>query len=89
MEKISVSICTGTPCYVMGGSELLLLEEYLTPEQRGLVELKGVSCLDLCHDTRYGKAPFVKINGQLVDQASVQSVLERIDALLHGEDVLC
>lgn len=89
MEKIDVSICTGTSCYVMGGSELLLLEEYLTPEQRGRVELKGVSCLDLCHDAKYGKAPFVKVNGQPMDQASAQSVLERIDALLHEEDVSC
>ena len=89
MEKIHVSICTGTSCYVMGGSELLLLEEYLTPEQRGRVELKGVSCLDLCRDGKHGKAPFVKINGQSMDQASAQGVLERIDALLHEEGVSC
>ena len=89
MEKIDVSICTGTSCYVMGGSELLLLEEYLTPEQRALVELKEVTCLDLCRDAKYGKAPFVKINGQPMDQASAQSMLERINALLHKEDVSC
>ncbi|MDR1324421.1 MAG: NAD(P)H-dependent oxidoreductase subunit E [Treponema sp.] len=89
MEKINVSICTGTSCYVMGGSELLLLEEYLTPEQRGLLELKGVSCLDLCHNAKYGKAPFVEINGQPMEQASIQSVLERINTLLDGEGVPC
>ncbi|MDR1399762.1 MAG: NAD(P)H-dependent oxidoreductase subunit E [Treponema sp.] len=89
MEKIDVSICTGTSCYVMGGSELLLLEEYLTPEQRALVELKGVTCLDLCRDAQYGKAPFVKINGQPMDRASTQSVLERINALLDREGASC
>ena len=29
MEKIKVSICTGTACFVMGASEMMLLEDEL------------------------------------------------------------
>ena len=32
MKKIKVSICTGTACFVMGASEIMLLEEKLSDE---------------------------------------------------------
>jgi NADH:ubiquinone oxidoreductase subunit E len=82
MQKIKVTICTGTSCYVMGSSELLLLKDYLRPGQREAVELEGASCLDLCKNQRCGKSPFVKINGEVFPEASIQMVLERINALL-------
>jgi NADH:ubiquinone oxidoreductase subunit E len=54
-----------------------------------VVELEGAICLGFCKDNKQGKAPFVKINGQPLEQASMQSVLERIDALFRGEVVSC
>ena len=38
MKKIKVSICTGTACFVMGASEIMLLEEELSPELKEIVE---------------------------------------------------
>ena len=44
MEKLTVQICTGTLCYIMGGSELQLLGEYLPAGQHieaGCIEADG------------------------------------------------
>lgn len=81
MEKIRVSICAGTACFVMGASEVMLLEEELSPEQREMVEIDGVPCLELCKNSEYGKAPFVKINDEVVGQATMPAVIERIRQL--------
>ena len=56
MKKIKVSICTGTTCYVMGASELLLLEELLPEELKDKVEIEGVTCLEKCKSTGIGNA---------------------------------
>lgn len=84
MKKIKVSICTGTACFVMGASEIMLLEEELSPELRDMVEIEGVTCLDLCKNAEYGKAPFVRINDEILAQATLSSVLERIHQLVSG-----
>ena len=82
MKKITVSICTGTACFVMGASELMLLEEELSPELKEIVEVEGITCLDLCKNAECGKAPFVKINDQVLSQASLPLVLEKIHQLV-------
>lgn len=84
MKKIKVSICTGTACFVMGASEIMLLEEELPPELRDMVEIEGVTCLDLCKDAACGKAPFVRINDEILAQATLLSVLEKIQQLADG-----
>lgn len=81
MKKITVSICTGTACFVMGASELMLLEEELSPELKEIVEVEGITCLDLCKNAECGKAPFVKINDQVLSQASLPLVMEKIRQL--------
>lgn len=84
MKKIKVSICTGTACFVMGASEIMLLEEELPPDLRDMVEIEGVTCLDLCKNAECGKAPFVRINDEILVRATLLSVLERIRQLANG-----
>lgn len=79
MKKILVEICVGTSCYVMGASELMLIEEYLTPEQNEKVEIKGTTCLDDCQHTDNGRAPFVKIDGVMYSEVSVKSLVGLIE----------
>ena len=81
MKKIKVSICTGTACFVMGASEIMLLEDELTPELKEIVEIEGVTCLELCKNSEYGTAPFVPINDEVVSQATLPLVLEKIRQL--------
>ena len=84
MEKVKVSICTGTACFVMGGSEILLIEDQLPDDLKGKVEVEGVTCLEKCKDSSCGKAPFVIVNGEVVPQATITSVIEKIRTALHA-----
>lgn len=82
MDKIKVSICTGTACFVMGASEIMLLEEELPEELKDKVEVEGITCFEHCKDSKCGKAPFVKINEEVIPEATLPKVLERIQELV-------
>lgn len=80
MKKVKVSICTGTACFVMGASEIMMLEDSLPEDLKNSVdiEIDGVSCLEKCGNAQNGKAPFVVINDEVMSNATVSSVIERI-----------
>lgn len=78
MEKLTVRICTGTLCYIMGGAELQLLGEYLPAELADRVEIRGATCLDYCNQQGQGKAPFVLVGDELVTGATVAKVVALI-----------
>lgn len=84
MEKITVKICTGTLCYVMGGSELQLLGECLPEHLQDKVEIKGATCLDYCNQEGHGKAPFVLVGERLVTAATISRIIEEIENQLKG-----
>lgn len=79
MQKVVVKICTGTLCYVMGGSELQLLGDYIPDELKQYVEIKGATCLDFCNKTGSSKAPFVTVNDTVVENATIAKVIEAIE----------
>jgi len=86
-RKIKVVVCSGTACYVMGSSEILLLEEHLTAEQKERVEIEGTNCLGFCkngQNGRNGKAPYVTVDGSLLSSATVPAVIEKIQELLDA-----
>jgi NADH:ubiquinone oxidoreductase subunit E len=65
----------------MGGSELLLLEEQLPDELKALTEIEGSPCIGACKraengGAHSGQAPFAKINGEVLEQASAQKIIE-------------
>lgn len=80
-EKIKVTICAGTACFVMGASEIMLLEEELPAHLKDKVEIDGVTCMGFCKDATKGKAPFVKINDEIMAAATMISVIEKIEQL--------
>ena len=84
--KHKVTICTGTACFVMGGSELLLLEEQLPDDLKAITEVIGSPCIGTCKGSEHGKtqsdqAPFVQINGEVIEQANVQKIIDCIRKL--------
>lgn len=81
-DKIRVTVCTGTTCYVMGGAELLAIEENLPARLTGKIELAGATCLGRCRDRSLGNPPFALVDGELVTAASVERIVEAIDARL-------
>jgi NADH:ubiquinone oxidoreductase subunit E len=65
-EKVSVKICVGTACFVQGGADLLLYQDFLDPMVLAHCDIEGVSCIGGCKDAQEKlKPPFVQI-GQVV-----------------------
>jgi NADH:ubiquinone oxidoreductase subunit E len=81
MKTIHVTVCAGTACYVMGASEFLLLGELLPEGLRDSVEVSAVTCLDLCKNHKNGKPPFVKIDDEIMCEATVTSIIERLSQM--------
>lgn len=71
----NVQICTGTLCHLMGGANLPALIDYLPNELKSKVVLKGMVCTNYCKDTSK-KPPFVLINGELMQEASIEKIIE-------------
>lgn len=80
MAKVNVKVCLGTTCFVMGSSNLQELLE-LVPKKYGEdVEVTGSPCLGLCSiDWEISKAPYVKVNNEVIKEATVEKVLSAID----------
>lgn len=84
--KNKVTICTGTTCFVMGGSELLLLEEQLPADLKAVTEIEGSPCIGVCKHSEYGRnqsdhAPFVMINGEVMEQANIEKIIDCLRGL--------
>jgi NADH:ubiquinone oxidoreductase 24 kD subunit len=77
-KRIRVTVCCGTACYVLGGSDLLDLCDKLPTDLRGRVDVDGEPCLGLCKDSKAGARPFVKIDGALLSGATVASVIDAV-----------
>ena len=83
MKKIEVKVCLGTTCFVMGSSNLQTLTELIPQKYGDKVEVAGSPCLGLCSiNWEYSKAPYVKIDEDVVSEATVEKVLEAIDKKL-------
>ncbi len=83
MEKLEIKICTGTLCYVMGGAELQLIDEYIPEDIIERIDIKGAPCLDMCNKFDGPKAPFVQVGDRIVSDANVQKVIEVIKEELN------
>ena len=83
MAKVEVKVCLGTTCFVMGGSNLQELNDIIPEKYGDKVELSAANCLGLCSiNWEYSKAPYVKVNEEVVSEATVEKVLEEIDKQL-------
>ena len=83
-KKIEIEICLGTTCFVMGASKLQELETLIPPKYRSLVDVKANTCMDLCKNATYMKAPFVRIDGEVIPEATVEKVLKAIESKING-----
>lgn len=87
MEKIKVKVCLGTTCFVMGGSNLHDLIEIVPKKYSDKVEVSGSNCLGLCSiNWEYSKAPYVKVDDDVITEATVEKVLEAIDKKLEQDN---
>ena len=79
-KKIQIVICTGTLCHVLGGAELPSLGQHLPDHLKNQVEIKGSPCIKHCKNTDM-RPPFVEINGEVIEQASITKILEHLEKL--------
>lgn len=85
-KKVEVKICTGTLCYVMGGADLQVIDEYLPEDMIDLVDLKGSPCLDHCNNPiNQSKAPYVEVDGEVISDATISKVINAIKKVLDKE----
>ncbi len=82
-RKILVQICSGTACFVMGGSDLLTLFEYLSPVEREQVSLAAVPCFEHCRAYQDKRPPFVMIDGQTHDRMDMEKLLTEIRKIIE------
>ncbi len=69
-KKVEVKICVGTACFVQGGADLLLYNDFLDPEVLAGCEIEGSSCLDVCKKVEGDagidfKPPFISVDGKV------------------------
>ena len=83
-KEISINVCTGSTCYTRGRA---ILNELLkiVPQKYGTnVKVAGVPCLEVCSiDWGHEKAPYVKINEEILNNATVEKVIARVDEMLN------
>lgn len=81
--KHSISVCTGTACFVLGANAICqTLEKRLEIKdgeltKDGLFELHYVRCLGCC-----GMAPVISIDGQIYSKVTPLKINELIDSLI-------
>lgn len=84
--SVTVEICTGTTCFVMGAGHLLNLAEELPARLQGRVELRGAHCLGVCSNPQNGKPPFARVERQLLSNVSLESIIAACDRALAGRE---
>lgn len=85
-QKIPVVICSGTTCYVLGGAQLLSLDELIDPDLRDKIEIEGSTCLGFCKNQQYGKAPFAKVGTHVLTEATPAKIAAFVRQLLEAEE---
>lgn len=83
--NVIVEICMGTTCYVMGGAQLAGIADRLPEEWKDRVTVKGMRCIGACQQAGvYGRAPFVRVNDELIAEADEGKVLNAIRSILEA-----
>ncbi|MBR2299864.1 MAG: NAD(P)H-dependent oxidoreductase subunit E [Alphaproteobacteria bacterium] len=83
MAKVKIQICNGTTCFVMGGGNQQALSEILKNKYQDKIEIEAVRCFELCSQKdAFSKAPFVKVDGQMIDQANLEKIKKVIEEKL-------
>ena len=82
MKKLSLEICCGTTCFMLGADKLLNIENEMPSELRSRADIRAMPCLGLCNDTKLAGAPYVKLNGEIIEKATPEKTYEQMRALI-------
>lgn len=84
MDKIEVKVCLGTTCFVLGRSNLQELNEIVPKKYGEQVSVISCPCLGVCSiNWEHSKAPYAKVNDEIISEATVEKILETIEKKLN------
>ncbi|MBQ7394521.1 MAG: NAD(P)H-dependent oxidoreductase subunit E [Lentisphaeria bacterium] len=83
MKKMQLEICCGTTCYMLGANRLLNIENEMPSHLRSHAVVKASACLGLCGNRDLAGAPYVKLNGEVIGEATPEKIFSRMQALLE------
>ncbi|MBR1908773.1 NAD(P)H-dependent oxidoreductase subunit E [bacterium] len=83
MKKVNVKVCVGTTCYTQGQDNLKKLSKLIPEKYGNKVELLPSQCLGVC-SIQWGdpKPPYAKVNEDIIQEATVEKIIEAIDEKL-------
>lgn len=84
MKKMQLEICCGTTCYMLGANRLLNIENEMPSELRGKADVRALPCLGLCSDKELSGAPYVKLNGEVIEKATAEKIFVKMKELLEA-----
>ena len=83
MKKVRVKVCIGTTCYIQGQKNMKNLSKILPEKYGDKVELTPSQCLGVCSiQWEDPKPPYVKVDNDIIKEATVEKVLQVIDEKL-------
>lgn len=85
MAEITVKICSGTTCFIMGGNSLNDMVELIKTKYGDKVEVTGSNCLGACSNS-HSKAPFVEINGDIISEVTDEKLIIEIEKRINKDD---
>ena len=83
-RKITVEICMGTTCFVLGANEFSTIDEQVSQRWPGLVDIRPVHCLGDCRGGAFHGAPYMKVNDVPVGKAHPQMLMSMLEEMLGG-----
>lgn len=86
MEKVKITICSGTSCFVMGAAAIQALE-FTPPEDiADKIEIVESRCMNLCHNAndKHNHGPFVMVNDELIEEATYEEVVNKVREILNN-----
>ena len=75
-DKGDVKICVGTACFVQGGADLLMFNDFLDDELLSKCNIDAANCFEECKKCSVTgeKSPFVTINGKVYGNMTVDKL---------------
>lgn len=80
--KIIVKVCVGTYCFVSGGHELKNLKHELPQHLEDKVKVEASVCVGCDRITSSPKPPYVSINNELIEKATIAKVVARLEEMV-------
>lgn len=84
--QITVEIFCGLPCYMLGNSRILNIGAHLPEAWLPHISLLASPCNPACKCADLTHAPYARVNGKMIANATVESVCEEIRRIVKEKE---